>query len=36
MRRFAPHDELANLVAYLLSKQAEYINGECVVMDGGL
>jgi NAD(P)-dependent dehydrogenase (short-subunit alcohol dehydrogenase family) len=36
MRRFGRHDELANLVAYLLSEQAEYINGECVVIDGGL
>lgn len=36
MKRFGRHDELANLAAYLLSDQAEYINGECVVIDGGL
>ncbi len=36
MKRFGRHDELANLAAYLLSEQAEYINGECVVIDGGL
>src|SRR5713226_2635123 len=36
MIRFGRQDELANLAAYLLSEQAEYINGECVVIDGGL
>jgi len=36
MKRFGRHEELANLAAYLLSEQAEYINGECVVIDGGL
>jgi NAD(P)-dependent dehydrogenase (short-subunit alcohol dehydrogenase family) len=36
MRRFGRHDELANLAAYLLSNLAEYVNGECVVIDGGL
>ena len=36
MKRFGRHEELANLAAYLLSAQAEYINGECVVIDGGL
>ena len=36
MRRFGRHDELANLASYLLSQQAEYVNGECVVIDGGL
>lgn len=36
MKRFGRHDELANLAAYLLSAQAEYVNGECVVIDGGL
>ena len=35
MKRFGRHQELANLAAYLLSDQAEYINGECVVIDGG-
>jgi NAD(P)-dependent dehydrogenase (short-subunit alcohol dehydrogenase family) len=36
MKRFGRHEELANLAAYLLSRQADYINGECVVIDGGL
>jgi NAD(P)-dependent dehydrogenase (short-subunit alcohol dehydrogenase family) len=36
MKRFGRHDELANLAAYLLSDQAEYVNGECVTIDGGL
>jgi NAD(P)-dependent dehydrogenase (short-subunit alcohol dehydrogenase family) len=36
MKRFGRHDELANLAAYLLAPQAEYVNGECVVIDGGL
>lgn len=35
MKRFGRHDELANLAAYLLSSQADYINGACVVIDGG-
>jgi NAD(P)-dependent dehydrogenase (short-subunit alcohol dehydrogenase family) len=36
MKRFGRHEELANLAAFLLSDAAEYINGECVVIDGGL
>jgi NAD(P)-dependent dehydrogenase (short-subunit alcohol dehydrogenase family) len=36
MKRFGRHDELANLAVYLLSDQAEYVNGECVVIDGAL
>lgn len=36
MKRFGKQEELANLAVYLLSDQAEYINGECVVIDGGL
>lgn len=36
MKRFGRHDELTNLVAFLLSDAVEYINGECVTMDGGL
>lgn len=36
MKRFGRHEELANLAAYLLSEQAAYVNGECVVIDGGL
>ncbi len=35
MKRFGRHEELANLAAYLLSEQSGYINGECVVIDGG-
>ena len=35
MKRFGRHEELANLAAFLLSDLAEYINGECVVIDGG-
>jgi NAD(P)-dependent dehydrogenase (short-subunit alcohol dehydrogenase family) len=36
MKRFGRHEELANLACFLLSEQTEYINGECVVIDGGL
>jgi NAD(P)-dependent dehydrogenase (short-subunit alcohol dehydrogenase family) len=35
MKRFGRHEELANLAAFLLSGMAPYINGECVVIDGG-
>jgi NAD(P)-dependent dehydrogenase (short-subunit alcohol dehydrogenase family) len=35
MKRFGSHEELANLAAFLLSDMAEYIDGECVVIDGG-
>ena len=35
MRRFGKHEELCNLATFLLSDMAEYINGECVVIDGG-
>jgi NAD(P)-dependent dehydrogenase (short-subunit alcohol dehydrogenase family) len=36
MGRFGRHEELTNLAVYLLSDQADYVNGECVVIDGGL
>ena len=36
MKRFGRQEELANLAVYLLSPQADYVNGECVVIDGGL
>jgi NAD(P)-dependent dehydrogenase (short-subunit alcohol dehydrogenase family) len=36
MKRFGRHEELANLAVYLLSHQADYVNGECVVIDGAL
>ncbi len=35
MKRFGRHEELANLTAYLVSEQSAYVNGECVVIDGG-
>ncbi|MGB0036470.1 MAG: SDR family oxidoreductase [Candidatus Acidiferrales bacterium] len=35
MKRFGRPEELANLAVYLLSDQAEYVNGECVIIDGG-
>src|SRR6202521_4325644 len=36
MKRFGRHEELANLAVYLLSEHADYVNGECVVIDGAL
>jgi NAD(P)-dependent dehydrogenase (short-subunit alcohol dehydrogenase family) len=36
MKRFGRHEELTNLAAFLISDMAEYINGECVVIDGAL
>jgi NAD(P)-dependent dehydrogenase (short-subunit alcohol dehydrogenase family) len=36
MKRFGRHEELANLAVYLLSREADYVNGECVVIDGAL
>ena len=35
MKRFGRHEELTNLAAFLLSDMSPYINGECVVIDGG-
>ena len=35
MKRFGRHQELANLAAFLISDLSPYINGECVVIDGG-
>lgn len=35
LRRMGEHLEMANLCAYLMSDQASYITGECVVIDGG-
>lgn len=35
MKRFGRHEELCNLATFLISGMAEYINGECVVIDGG-
>ena len=36
MHRFGKPQELADLAVYLISPQSEYVNGECVVIDGGL
>jgi NAD(P)-dependent dehydrogenase (short-subunit alcohol dehydrogenase family) len=33
-RRFGDHDELANLVAYMLSDASPYQTGDCVTIDG--
>jgi NAD(P)-dependent dehydrogenase (short-subunit alcohol dehydrogenase family) len=35
LRRYGEHIELANLCSYLISDQAGYINGDCIVIDGG-
>lgn len=35
MKRFGEHSELANLAVFLMSDEVGYINGECVVIDGG-
>ncbi|MEM7349412.1 MAG: SDR family oxidoreductase, partial [Acidobacteriota bacterium] len=35
MGRFGEPSELAYLAAYLVSPMAAYVNGECVVIDGG-
>jgi len=33
--RFGEHEELTNLAAFLLSRAAPFITGECVTIDGG-
>jgi len=33
--RFGEHSELANLAVFLVSDAVPYVNGECVVIDGG-
>ena len=33
--RFGEHSELADLAVFLMSDKVAYINGECVVIDGG-
>lgn len=35
LKRFGKPEEIAVLTAYLLSPVAEFINGECIVIDGG-
>src|SRR6202140_2810923 len=36
MKRFGRHEELTNLAAFLISDMSPYINGEGVVIEGGL
>jgi NAD(P)-dependent dehydrogenase (short-subunit alcohol dehydrogenase family) len=35
LRRMGRHEELANLAAFLMSDQTEYLTGECIAIDGG-
>jgi NAD(P)-dependent dehydrogenase (short-subunit alcohol dehydrogenase family) len=35
MHRFGTHGELADLAVYLIAPGSEYVNGECVTIDGG-
>ncbi len=35
LSRVGEHEELVNLACYLLSDYSAYVNGECVVIDGG-
>jgi len=35
VKRFGRMEELTNLVAYLVSDYADYINGDCITIDGG-
>jgi NAD(P)-dependent dehydrogenase (short-subunit alcohol dehydrogenase family) len=35
LKRFGRHEELTNLAAFLISDLSPYMNGECVVIDGG-
>jgi len=35
LRRTGDHHEIANLISYLMSDCASYINGECITIDGG-
>ncbi len=35
LKRFGEHEELANLAAYLMADESNYMNGEVVTMDGG-
>ncbi|MGB1248205.1 MAG: SDR family oxidoreductase [Chitinophagales bacterium] len=35
LKRVGEHQELANLAAYMVSDFGDYMNGECVTLDGG-
>ncbi|MCB0510708.1 MAG: SDR family oxidoreductase [Chitinophagales bacterium] len=35
LKRVGEHQELANLAAFMVSDFADYMNGECVTLDGG-
>lgn len=36
LKRFGKPEEIASLVKFLLSDEAQYINGDCITIDGGL
>jgi NAD(P)-dependent dehydrogenase (short-subunit alcohol dehydrogenase family) len=36
LKRAAHPDELANMVLFLASNQASYVNGQAIAVDGGL
>ncbi len=36
LRRLADPTEIANVIAFLISQEASYVNGAVVTIDGGL